>query len=123
MLNSITNGLNKVFDGSIGRVPLLGKHLSVLTPKSQTGGIKKKSLKGGCNACNVGILSGGFKYTKRASLDRSRRMSKRIKDRTLRKKNSKGRKRGRTSGRTKGRTKGRTNGRTKGRKKGNQKRH
>ena len=115
MLNSITNGLNKVFDGSIGRVPLLGKHLSVLTPKSQSGGKKKKNLKGGCNSCNSGLLSGGFKYTKRASLARSRRMSKRIKDRTLRKKNSKGRKKGRTSGRT--------SGRTKGRKKGNQKRH
>lgn len=114
MLNSITNGLNKVFDGSIGRLPILGKHLSVLTPKSQSGGKKKKNLKGGCNSCNSGLLSGGFKYTKRASLARSRRMSKRIKDRTLRKRNPKGR--------TSGRTKGKTSGRTKGRKKGKQKR-
>ena len=97
MLNTIVKTFNTAFDSTAGRIPVLGKHLTALTPKTQKGG--------GCpcaSSTSGSSLIGGYKYSKKASLARSRRMTKRIKARSLKsKKRTKSRKRGRGKGRGK----------------------
>ncbi len=97
MLNTIVKTFNSAFDSTAGKIPVIGKHLTTLTPKTQKGGC-------GCSGSNSRSgLMGGYKYSKKASLARSRRMTKRMRARTLKsKKRTKSRKRGRSKGRGKG---------------------
>ena len=81
--------INNLLDNTIGKVPAVGNAaVKSLTPKTQGGG---------CNSCANTEKSGGYKYSKRASLARSRRMTKRRKARSL--KSKRGKRRTKTRGR------------------------
>ena len=79
MLKSLVKTFNGAFDSTAGRLPIVGKTLKALTPKGQSGG--KKQRGGGC-PCSSTNKVGGYKYSKKASLARSRRAHARSLKRT-----------------------------------------
>lgn len=54
---------------------------------------KSKSKKGGCNSCGCDLMSGGYKYDRRSSVEAVKRLNKRVSKNTK----SKGKKHGKHS--------------------------
>tara|TARA_Y100000389_G_scaffold84261_1_gene80901 strand:+ start:748 stop:1005 length:258 start_codon:yes stop_codon:yes gene_type:complete len=80
MLNQAISKINNLLDGTLGNVPGVKPMVKSVTPRTQSGGKNKR---------------GGYKYSKGASLARSKRMTKRRKARTLKKKRKKRKNKGR----------------------------
>ena len=95
MLKSLVKTFNGAFDSTAGKLPIVGKTLKSLTPKEQSGGRKQN---GGACPCSTTNKVGGYKYSKKASLARSKRARARSLKRT-KKSSSKSRTKSKRKGR------------------------
>ena len=66
MLETLVKTFNTAFDSTAGKLPVVGKTLKTLTPRSGQSGGKKQ--RGGCGCASTNTnQSGGYKYSKKAS--------------------------------------------------------